>query len=97
MNSTRIKWFAGCLTLVGLMLTGNVLAGTTTATEVTYAREVGVSNAVYHLPAGNTVARLMNVVRGTGVNFFVDVTLSDGATADNQKLWVFSHVGTRMP
>ena len=78
MHSTRIKWFVVCLGLACLMLGGGVLAGHTTATEVTYPREVGASNAVHSLPTGNTVARLMNVLRGTGADSILDNCLVCG-------------------
>ncbi len=72
MHSTRIKWFVVCLGLACLMLRGGVLAGNTTATEVTYAQEIGASNAVYSLPTGNPVERLMNVLSGTGADSLLD-------------------------
>ena len=82
MNSTpfRLTWFAAaaCLGLASFMLTGNVLAGTTTTTEVTYAREVGKDDAIYTLPA-NTAERAMNVIRSTTQNFTLGVSLSDNA------------------
>ena len=46
-----------------LILTGNALAGTTTTTEVTYAREVATAGLVYTLPV-NVNTGLMNIVRG---------------------------------
>jgi len=84
MHSTRIISFTLCLGLACLLLMGNALAGTTTATEVDYATEVGAAGTTYDLPtaAAGTVDRLMNVLRGTGGDFFVDVTLGDGALWD---------------
>ena len=82
MNSTRITSFVYsiCLGLACLMLTGNVLASKTTATEVTYAREVGALKAVYTTPVGNTVTRAMTVLRQSASgNFFLRLTLSDNA------------------
>ena len=62
------------------MLTGNTLASKTTATEVTYARELGALNAIYTLPVGNTLTRAMTVLRqAASGNFFLRVTLSGGA------------------
>ena len=63
MNSTRLTRFAVSVGMACLILTGNALAGTTTATEVTYAREVATAGLVYTLPV-NVNTRLMNIVRG---------------------------------
>ena len=82
MTSTRITSFVICLGLACLMLTGSVLAGTTKVTaEVPYAREVGKANRIYTLPA-NTVTRTMSVLRASGENFFVDISLSGNALWD---------------
>jgi len=61
-----------------LALTGSALAGTTATTAVTYAREVGAVNAVYTLPA-SSVTRQLAVIRADSQDFFVDVTLGQGA------------------
>ncbi len=80
MNSTRITSFVVCLSLACLVLTGTALASKTTATEVTYAREVGALNAVYTTPAGNIVTRAMTVLRqAASGNFFLRLTLSGNA------------------
>ncbi len=80
MNSTRITSFVICLGLACLMLTGNALAGTTTATELKYATEVGVADTVYTIPAGNTIVRVMAVLRQSASgNFFLKVTLGSNA------------------
>ena len=52
MNSTRIISFTLCLGLACLLMMGNALAGTTEATEVKYAREVGGANTQYVIPSG---------------------------------------------
>jgi hypothetical protein len=64
-----------------LILSGSALAGTSTAVggAVNYAREVGAVNAVFTLPAGKTVTRDLNVIRDSSQDFFVDVTLGNGA------------------
>ena len=80
MTSTRITSFVICLSLACLMLTGNALAGTTTAKELTYATEVGVANTVYTIPAGNTIVRVMAVLRqAASGNFFFRVTLGSNS------------------
>ena len=43
MNSTRIVSLTICLGLACLLLTGNALAQSTTATDVSYAQEVGAA------------------------------------------------------
>jgi len=77
MHSTRFTRIAVWLVHVCLILTGNALAGTTTATEVTYAREVGATDAVYTIPAGNSIERAMFVLRPGGGpgDFFLRVEL----------------------
>lgn len=84
MNSTRITSFVICLGLACLMLTGNALASATVATEVTYAREVGATNAVYVAPSTNKITRAMTVLRQSASgNFFVKLTLSGNAEFAN--------------
>jgi hypothetical protein len=61
-----------------LALTGSALAGTTATTAVTYAREVSAVNQVYTLP-GTTTTRAMAVIRNATQDFFVDVSLGQGA------------------
>jgi len=77
MYSTRINSFGVCFVLVCLVLTGNALAGTTTATEVTYAREVAATNAVFTIPAGNRIERSMFTL-SLG-NFFLRVGLGQNS------------------
>ena len=79
MNATRFTGFAVCLGLACLMLTENALAGTTTTTEVTYAREVGKDDAIYTLLPANTAERAMNVIRSVSQDFTLRVSLSDNA------------------
>jgi len=80
MSSTRITSFLVGLTLAYLTLGSNALAGTTTATELTYAREVGTSSTLYDILAGNSIERVMDVLRPAGSgNFFLKLTLSDEA------------------
>ena len=75
----RIAGLALCLGVAFLFIAGSALAGTTAITSaVTYAREVGVANAVYTLPA-KSVTRSMAVIRDATQDFFVDVTLGAGA------------------
>jgi len=74
----RMSTFAICLGLACFFLTGNVLAGTTATTVVELGDcTQGVPNRVIPLPDANEVTRLMSVLRGTGADFFVDVSLSD--------------------
>ena len=88
MTSTRIRLFAVCLTLVGLILTGNALAGTTTATEVTYAREVGTTNALVTIPGAVFMTRVVAVLRPGGGpgNFFLRVGLDQNSELDGTGL-----------
>lgn len=77
MNSIRFKRFAAYLALACLILTGSILAGTTT-TEVTYAREVGEADAIYTLPV-NTFTRTLNVLRSSSQDFIVRISLDNNA------------------
>jgi len=69
-----------CLGAVLLLMAGVAMAGTTTVAggAVKYAREVGVASGQFTLPAVN-IPRVMDVVRTIEEDFFVDVTLQDGA------------------
>ena len=78
MNSIRFKRFGAYLGFACLILTGNVLAGTTATTEITYAREVGASQAVFTLSA-NTFTRSMNVLRSSTQDFIVRISLGNNA------------------
>ena len=84
----RLTWFAVCLGLPCLMLTGNALAGTTTATEVTYAREVGTINALATIPGAVSMTRALAVLRTGGGpgNFFLRVGLGQNAEFDGTGL-----------
>jgi len=79
MNSTRIISFTLCLGLACVLATGNVLAGTTVADELSYAREVGAADVSYTIPTPTLVTRTMAVLRSGGGpgNFFLTVTLSN--------------------
>ena len=80
MSSTRLTSFIVCLGLACLMRVGNARAGTTMATELTYAREVEALGTLYDIPAGNTIKREMAVLRpAASGNFFLRLTLSDNA------------------
>src|SRR5262245_14508860 len=81
MRGNRIASLALCLGVAFLVLTGSALAGTTAVTggAVSYAREVGAVNAVYTLPVGTTATRALAVIRNTAQDFFVDVSLGNGA------------------
>ena len=80
MSSTRLNSFVVCLGMACLVLAGNVRAGTTMATELTYAREVGALGTLYDIPAGNGIGRVMGVLRqAASGNFFLRLTLSDNA------------------
>ena len=80
MTSTRLTSFAVCLSLAWFLLAGNVWAGTTVATELVYAREVGTLGTLYDIPAGNSIVRVMGVLRqAASGNFFLRLTLSDNA------------------
>jgi len=74
-----------CLGAVLLLMAGVAMAGSTTVAggAVKYAREtgtpiVGVPYFTYTLPALN-ITHVMNVVRTAEEDFFLDVTLGDGA------------------
>ena len=78
MNYARITALVISITVAGLMLTRDTLAGTTATVDITsFAREVGAENAVYTMPA-NTVTRLMGIARTSAQDFFIDVTLGNG-------------------
>ena len=77
MNSTRIISFTLCLGLACLLMMGNALAGTTEATEVKYAREVGGAGAQYVIPTGNTIMRKLSVL--PSASFFVKISLDGNA------------------
>ena len=81
MRFNRIESFALCLGLALLLMTGSAMAGTVTATDVTYAREQAYPGRTYTLPAGNTIAHKMGVIRNSSQDFFVDLSLSSGAFA----------------
>ena len=88
MNPTRFTRHAVTLGMACLILTGTALAGTTTVTEVTYAREVGRDDTVYTIPAGNSIERAMSLLRsgdGSG-DFFVAVSLGNNAEFDGTGL-----------
>ena len=79
MIAAHFRGLTVCLGLACLMLTGRgALAGTTTATEATYAREVGTPGATYTLP-GTTATRTMNVIRGVSQDFALRVSLGQKA------------------
>lgn len=63
MSSTRLTSFLVCLGLAWILQAGSVRAGTTTATELVYAREVGSLGTLYDIPAGNGIGRVMGVLR----------------------------------
>ena len=79
MKLNRLKIVALCLGVALLVMTGSAMAGTTTFTAIKFAREVGVANATYTLPAA-TINHAMNVVRtaGGGQDFFLDFTIDSG-------------------
>ncbi len=80
MSSTQLTSFAVCLSLAWLLQAGNIRASTTTATELSYAREVGALGTLYDIPAGNGIVRVMGVLRqAASGNFFLRLTLSDNA------------------
>jgi hypothetical protein len=58
---------------------GAAMAGTTTVVggALSYAREVGVANAVYTIPA-QTITRDLNVIRNANQDFFLTVTIGNG-------------------
>ncbi len=88
MNSTRIISFTFCLGLACLLLTGTAVAQSTSADNLSYAREAGAADVLYTIPAGNLITHTMSVLRvsgGTG-NFFFRVTLDAGATFDGTGL-----------
>jgi hypothetical protein len=73
-----------------LVLSGSALAGTTAVTggAISYAREVGAVNAVYTIQGG-PVTRALAVIRNTAQDFFVDITLGNGA--------LFTGAGSTLP
>ena len=75
---TRIITCTICLGLACLFLTGSGLAGTTATMVINLDCQPGASNRVITVPT-NSVTRQMNVLRGIGRDFFLDVTLQDGA------------------
>ncbi len=75
---TRISTCTICLGLACLFLTGNVLAGTTATAVINVACNPDGANRVITVPT-NSATRQMNVLRGIGGDFFLDVTLHDGA------------------
>ena len=77
MNSTRIISFTLCLGLACLLMMGNALAGTTEATEVKYAREVGGAGTQYAIPAGNSIVRTLSIL--PSASFFVKISLDGNA------------------
>lgn len=75
LNRLRI---ALCLCIALLLISGVALAGTTTVTQVKYARELGVANQTYTLPSPTVVTHTMNVIRTVQDDWFVDVTINGG-------------------
>jgi len=69
-----------CLGAVLLLMAGVAMAGSTSVTggPVKYAREVGIANQYFYIPSKDIV-HVMNVVRTAEEDFFLDVTLNDGA------------------
>ena len=90
MNSARITSFVICLGLACLLLTGNALAGTIKATEVTYAIEVSGADVVYTIPA-NAITWEQDVLRvaGSSGKFTLKGTLSGNSE--------FSGTGSQLP
>ncbi len=88
MNSTRIISFTFCLGLACLLLTGNAVAQSTSADDLSYAREAGAADVLYTIPAGNLITHTMSVLRVSGGsgNFFVRITLDGGAVFDGSSL-----------
>ena len=84
MNSTRIISFTLCLGLACLLVTGNAVGQTTSADDVSYAREAGAADVQYTLPAGNLITHTMVVLRvgGGSGNFVLRVTLDAGMEFD---------------
>lgn len=65
-KSTKLSTFTSCLGLACLLLTGNVLAGTTATTVVLISDCTGgVPDRTIAVPT-NTVTRQMGVTRTTG-------------------------------
>ena len=83
MHSTRILSITLCLALACLLLTADALAGSTSASVKSYAKEVAQVNQAYTLPAlnaaNNWITRSMSVTRGVGQNFNIILTLGQGA------------------
>ena len=88
MHATRFIRLVVSLGMACFILTGSALAGTTTATEVTYAREVGTAGTIFTIPAGNSIGRSMDLLRAGGGfgDFFVTVSLSSNAEFDGASL-----------
>jgi hypothetical protein len=80
MRSNRVLSLALCLGVIFLTLVGSALAGTTTAADINYARELGALNVAYTIPAGNTIVRNTSVIRSAVQDFFVDLSLTNSAT-----------------
>lgn len=83
---TRTGTIATCLGLACLFLTGTGLAGTTATTVINLNCQTGAPGRMITIPT-NTVTRQMGVLRGVGgpsenFDFFLDVTLQDGALWD---------------
>ncbi len=87
MNSTWCTRFAVSLGMAYLILIP-ALAGTTTTTEVTYAREVGTTNALVTIPGAVFMTRVMAVFRPGGGpgNFFLRVGLGQNSEFDGTGL-----------
>jgi hypothetical protein len=77
-NANLILTF--CFGAAFALLAGSALAGTTTATAIAFARELGQANQVYVIPAGITIIRGMGIARTQSQDLFLDVTLVGGAT-----------------
>lgn len=78
LNRLRIAF---CFGIALLLMAGVALAGTTTVTQVKYARELGVANQSYTLPSPMIVNHQMNVIRTVQDDWFVDVTINGGVIA----------------
>lgn len=69
-----------CLGVVLLLMAGTAMAGTTTiSSTVKYARETGSTTGLYYTLPSVNITRVMDVVRTIEEDFFIDVTLQDGA------------------